>query len=128
VAIDPKHLPEDAKILQQMVLDLMAQLDREFIERSKIEALLRELLDAKRDRKSEQLSADQLALFAAAWQARQMTAEASESSAGPDDKDDARLGGTGEPGPNQKSGGRKPLPRHLKGERILHDLPEKEKH
>ena len=61
MAIDPKHLPEDAKILQQMVLDLMAQLDREFIERSKIEALLRELLDAKRDRKSEQLSADQLA-------------------------------------------------------------------
>jgi hypothetical protein len=60
VAIDPKHLPEDAKILQQMVLNLMAQLDREFIERSKIEALLRELLDAKRDRKSEQLSADQL--------------------------------------------------------------------
>jgi transposase len=129
VAIDPKHLPEDAKILQQMVLDLMAQLDREFIERSKIEALLRELLDAKRDRKSEQLSADQLALFAAAWQARQMAAEASESSAGPDDKDDdARLGGTGEPGPNKKSGGRKPLPRHLKRERILHDLPEKEKH
>ena len=44
-----------------MVLDLTAQLDREFTERSKIEALLRELLDAKRNRKSEQLSADQLA-------------------------------------------------------------------
>lgn len=36
-----------------MVLDLMAQLDREFSERSKVESLLRELLDAKRDRKSE---------------------------------------------------------------------------
>ncbi len=46
-----------------MVLDLMAQLDREFTERNKIEALLRELLDAKRNRKSEQLWADQLALF-----------------------------------------------------------------
>ena len=46
-----------------MVLDLMAQLDREFTERNKIEALLRELLDAKRNRKSEQLSDDQLALF-----------------------------------------------------------------
>jgi hypothetical protein len=78
VAIDSKHLPEDPKVLQQMVLDLMAQLDREFTERSKIETLLRELLDAKRNRKSEQLSADQLALFVAAWQARQATAEASE--------------------------------------------------
>jgi hypothetical protein len=64
VAIDPKHLPEDPQILQQMVLDLMAQLDREFTERGKIESLLRKLLDAKRSRKSEQLSADQLALFA----------------------------------------------------------------
>ena len=54
-----------------MILDLMAQLDHEFTERNKIESLLRELLDAKRNRKSEQLSADQLALFAAAWQARQ---------------------------------------------------------
>jgi hypothetical protein len=71
VAIDAKHLPDDPKVLQQMVLDLMAQLDRESAERSKFETLLRELLDAKRNRKSEQLSADQLALFAAAWQARQ---------------------------------------------------------
>jgi hypothetical protein len=55
MAIDPKHLPEDPKILQQMVLDLMGQLDREFTERHKIESLLRELLDAKRGRKSERL-------------------------------------------------------------------------
>ena len=70
MAFDPKHLPDDPKVLQQIVLDLMAQLDRESTERNKIEGLLRELLDAKRNRKSEQLSADQLALFAAAWQAR----------------------------------------------------------
>jgi hypothetical protein len=69
VAIDPKHLPDDPKALQQMVLDLMAQLDREFTERGKVETLLRELLDAKRNRKSEQLSDEQLALFAALWQA-----------------------------------------------------------
>ncbi len=75
MALDPKHLPEDPKVLQQMVLDLMAQLDREFTERNKIEALLRELLDAKRNRKSEQLSADQLALFAELLQARQAQAE-----------------------------------------------------
>jgi transposase len=129
VAIDPKHLPEDPKVLQQMVLDLMAQLDHEFAERNKIETLFRELLQAKRDRKSEQLSADQLALFAAAWQARQMTVEAPESSAGSDDKDDdAKLGGAGEAGRKGKSGGRQPLPRHLKRERILHDLPDQEKH
>ena len=71
VAIDPKHLPDDPKTLQQMVLDLMAQLDREFTGRGKVETLLRELLDAKRNRKSEQLSNEQLALFAALWQARQ---------------------------------------------------------
>ena len=58
-----------------MVLDLMTQLDREHAERSKVESLLRELLDAKRSRKSEQLSADQLALFAALWEARQKERE-----------------------------------------------------
>ncbi len=77
MAIDPQHLPEDPQILQRMVLDLMAQLDRESAERSKIQNLLRELLDAKRTRKSEQLSQDQLALFAAAWEARQAASGAS---------------------------------------------------
>jgi transposase len=128
VAIDPKHLPEDAKILQQMVLDLMVQLDREFTERNKIESLLRELLDAKRNRKSEQLSTDQLALFAAAWQARQATAEASESVDGPDDDDDDAQPGAGEADRKKKTGGRQALPRHLKRERIVHDLADSEKH
>lgn len=128
VAIDLKHLPEDPKILQQMVLDLMAQLDRECTERSKIETLLRELLDAKRDRKSEQLSADQLALFAAAWEARQTAAEASASSNRPDDEDDDAQPGAGGADRKKKTGGRQPLPRHLKRERILHDLPDEEKH
>ena len=68
-----------------MVLDLMAQLDREHTERNKIESLLRELLDAKRNRKSEQLSADQLALFAAAWEARQAEGEGPEKPDGSDD-------------------------------------------
>jgi transposase len=122
VAFDPKHLPDDPKLLQQMVLDLMAQLDREFTERSKIEALLRELLDAKRNRKSEQLSADQLALFAAAWQARQVEAPK------PSDSDDDPNAKPGESAPKKRMGGRQPLPRHLKRERIVHDLAEEEKH
>jgi transposase len=126
VALDPKHLPEDPKALQQMVLDLMAQLDREFTERSKIEALLRELLDARRNRKSEQLSADQLALFEAAWQARQAEAEPTEPD-GSDDDTNANPG-AGASAPKKRTGGRQPLPRHLKRERIVHDLAEQEKH
>src|SRR4051795_1408987 len=111
-----------------MVLDLMAQLDREFTERNKIETLLRELLDAKRNRKSEQLSADQLDLFAAAWQARQAAETAGDSADSKDDAgDDASAGDAGST-PKKRAGGRQPLPRHLKRERILHDLTEAEKH
>ena len=108
-----------------MVLDLMAQLDREFTERNKIEALLRELLDAKRSRKSEQLSADQLALFAAVWQARQAEAEAA---AAPEHSDDDDVAGAGGSAPKKRNGGRQPLPRNLKRERIVHDLADSEKH
>src|ERR1700687_3820361 len=99
-----------------MVLDLMAQLDRECTERNKIEALLRELLDARRSRKSEQLSADQLALFAAAWQAQQVEAETPAATDDSDD-DDAAPGGSNS-APKKRTGGRQPLPRHLKRERI----------
>jgi transposase len=110
-----------------MVLDLMAQLDRESNERTKVESLLRDLLDAKRNRKSEQLSVDQLALFAAVWQERQAAAEASESPDDPDDDGAAKPGSTPAT-PKNKSGGRQPLPRHLKRERIVHDLTDSEKH
>jgi len=110
-----------------MVLDLMAQLDRESNERTKVESLLRDLLDAKRNRKSEQLSVDQLALFAAIWQERQAAAETSESPDDPDDDDAAKPGSTPAT-PKKKSGGRQPLPRHLKRERIVHDLTDSEKH
>ena len=107
-----------------MVLDLIAQLDRECTERNKIEVLLRELLDARRNRKSEQLSTDQLALFAAAWQARQVDAEPKDS----DDDDPNANPGADEPASKKRTGGRQPLPRHLKRERIVHDLAEEEKH
>jgi transposase len=127
VALDPKHLPEDPKVLQQMVLDLIAQLDRECTERNKIEVLLRELLDARRNRKSEQLSADQLALFAGAWQARQAEAEPTKPD-GSDDNDPNANAGTDESASKKRTGGRQPLARHLKRERIVHDLAEEEKH
>ena len=110
-----------------MVLDLMAQLDREFSERNKIETLLRELLDGRRNRKSEQLSADQLALFAAALQARQAEATTPAAPGDSDDHDDTAAPGGGSPAPQKRAGGRQPLPRHLKRERIVHDLAEEEK-
>src|SRR5207249_11924472 len=70
----------------------------------------------------------QLALFAAAWQARQATASASESSDNPTDEDDDATPGAGSVDRKKKMGRRQPLPRHLKRERVVHDLAEKEKH
>jgi transposase len=126
VAFDPKHLPDDPKVLQRIVMDLMAQLDRESTGRNKIEALLRELLDAKRNRKSEQLSPDQLALFAELWQARQAQSESTVKRDNSDD--DAAGGGAGDSAPKKKAGGRQALPKNLLRERIVHDLAEEEKH
>ena len=130
MAIDPRHLPDDPKILQRMVLDLLAQLDRECGAKSKIEALLRELLDAKRGRKSEQLSADQLALFAAEWQAlhSEEAAAATDTNAASDKDNDDNAGPGALQSPGRKTGGRQPLAPHLKRERIVHDLTEAEKH
>jgi transposase len=88
--------------------------------------LLRELLDSKRSRKSEQLSADQLALFAELLQARQAQAESPEK--GDDSDDDAGGGASGDTAPKKRGGGRQALPKHLQRERIVHDLAEEEKH
>jgi hypothetical protein len=124
VAIDPKYLPEDPKVLQQMVLDLMAQLDRESAERTKIETLLRELLDAKRSRKGEQLTRDQLALFTELLQTRETPAEAPVKN--DDSDDDATGGATGDACQKKRTGGRQALPKNLQRERIVHDLTEEE--
>src|SRR3984885_16023827 len=102
-----------------MGLDLMAQLDRESSERTKIEALLRELLDSKRNRKSEQLSVDQLALFAAAWEARQAAAAAPPKTDHPDDQEPGAPAGGRAASPPKKNGGRQPFAQHLKRERIV---------
>ena len=129
MAIDIEHLPEDPKILQKMVLDLTAQLDRESAERLKVETILRELIEARRNRKSEQLSADQLALFAAVWEARQNT-ETTKPDEGPKDQDnDPKPESDSSPKKKQNNGGgRQPLSPHLKRERIVHDLKDAEKH
>ncbi len=129
MAIDPNTLPRDAETLRKIVVDLAAQLDRSLAEQNKYQSLLRELLEAQRNRQSEQLSKEQLALFEAAWQAHSTEAE---SAAGEDDDEldgDAGTGPTPRATSSQKrGGGRQPLARHLKRERIVHDLAEAEKH
>jgi hypothetical protein len=87
--IDPNQLPQDADALRKMVVDLADQLDRAFAEQHKYQSLLRELLEAQRNRKSEQLSKEQLALFEAARQARNAEEESDED----DDVDDDLPGG-----------------------------------
>jgi transposase len=126
VAIDPNSLPRDAETLRKIVVDLAEQLDRSLTEQNKYQSLLRELLEAQRNRKSEQLSKEQLALFEAAWKARSTDAE----SADDDDDDDLEgdAGGASNAKPAPKRGGRQALARHLKRERIVHDLAEAEKH
>jgi transposase len=118
VPVDPKTLPQDPQILQKMLVDVTAQLDR-------TERLLRQLLAAKTGRKSEQLSREQLALFAA--EAGFSLPEMEENSSGDDAEPPASSAGGSSNADSQRRG-RKPLPGHLKRERVEHDLAESEKH
>jgi transposase len=127
VPIDPNQLPEDADMLRKMVVDLAEQLDRAFAEQHKYQSLLRELLEAQRNRKSEQLSKEQLALFEAAWQA-QNAEKASDADEDDDVDDDLPSGQKASGAPSTKRTGRQALARHLTRERIVHDLSESEKY
>jgi transposase len=118
--IDPNTLPKDVDRLRKIVLDLCEQLRHESSEKDKYRSLLRELLDAQRSRKSEQLSKEQLDLFEELWKASDPE-EAAEPAAEPEqDKPQ-------EPR-EKKRRGRQPLAKTLIRERIVHDLPEAEKH
>lgn len=124
LSIDPKALPKDVDQLHELVVDLCERLKHETSEKDKYRSLLRELLDAQHNRKSEQLSKDQLALFETLWKAEQPDEEpASETGAEPSDP---------EPQPetpeNKKRKGRRSLAGHLVRERVVHDLAESEKH
>lgn len=101
-----------------MLVDLTAQLD-------KTQRLLRRLLAAKSGTRSEQISADQLRLFA---QELGINPAIEEEDEGGEDKNPDPPAATGGSGDEKKSRGRQALPRHLKRERMLHDLAESEKH
>lgn len=111
--VDPKTLPQDPETLQNMLVDVTAQLDR-------TERLLRQLLSAKTGRKSEQLSPDQLALFAAAG----LPLEEESDEESDDENPDPPSAGSSP----RRAHGRRPLAPHLKRQRIEHDLAENEKH
>jgi transposase len=129
VPIDRKQLPDNAEVLQQMVLGLIAQLDAEQARRIKTENLLRQLLAARSGRRSEQITAEQLELFEAELKAQGINVDDlskdKDSGNGSDDKDQP-------PSPGNSTAtnprGRRALPAHLKRERIVHDLTEEEKH
>ncbi len=101
-----------------MLVDLTAQLD-------KTQRLLSQLLSSKNGTRSEQLNADQLRLFGQEIKAPEAAIEK------PNNEDDLPPGSTlGRSDDKEESRprGRRPLPPHLKRERIEHDLREEEKH
>ena len=115
--VDPESLPEDSKILRQIIVDLTQQLD-------KTNRLVQQLIAARSGTRSEQLSADQLRLFV-----QELGIQASEESK-PEEKPDNDSGNP--PSASSGDGGGKPrgrqaLPKHLKRERIVHDLAEADK-
>jgi len=100
-----------------MLVDLTAQLD-------KTQRRLRQLMEAKSGTRSEQLSADQLRLFAQEFNAPEAAPETQK------DEDDVPPASDSSSGDIEASRprGRRALPSHLKRERIEHDLAEEEKH
>lgn len=123
--VDPKTLPSDAVTLQKIVVDLTAQLDTQQARLQKVERLLTQLLEARNAKRSEQLSRDQLALFAAEAAAAGVTVEDTEAEPESHNEDPPASAGGGGSG---KARGRKPLASHLQRERIEHDLNDGEKH
>lgn len=118
VPVDPNSLPQDPAVLKQMLVDLTAQLD-------KTQRLLRQLLTARSGIRSEQLSVDQLRLFA-----QELGADFP-ASAEPDKEEDSHDDPPSEGGDDRgesKPRGRSRLASHLKRERIVHDLVKEEKH
>jgi transposase len=120
VPVDPDSLPHDPAILKQMLVDLTTQLD-------KTQRLLSQLLAAKSGTRSEQLSSDQLRLFAQELSAKIPQAATAAEKDSQNDDDLGPGSGSGDENPARPRG-RRSLPAHLKRERIEHDLTGEEKH
>src|SRR3954452_21728615 len=112
-------------MLRQMLVDLTRQLDSAHGRLEKTQRLLQQLLMARSGSRSEQLSADQLRLFAQELGLGAATEPEQEPAPGKD-RDDEPPGASDSP--YRKPRGRHSLPRHLKRERRVHDLAEVEKH
>ncbi len=126
LSVDPNALPKDVDELQKLVAELCERLKHEASEKDKYRSLLRELLDAQRNRKSEQLSKHQQTLFETLWKANQPDAEEAEpeQDAAPSAEQEQQP----EKSQDKKRSGRQPLARHLVRERVIHDLATSEKH
>ena len=110
LSVDPNALPKDIDQLQKLVAELCERLKHETSEKDKYRSLLRELLEAQRNRKSEQLSKDQLALFETLWKANHPDEEEEKQ----EGAEPAAEGGQKPEKPEtNKRSGRQPLARHL---------------
>src|SRR3954470_11796118 len=90
--------------------------------KGQVPELWRERLEAQRNRKSEQLSKEQLDLFETLWKAAAHAEEDEPDAVEDDDIDnDPQDGHKPEGNPSPRRRGRQPLGRHLKRERIVHD-------
>jgi transposase len=114
VEIDRQRLPEDPKVLQQMVVALLAERDSQEQRLRQVQHLLEQLLRARYGPRRERISEHQLFLFAATiLSAQAQTPPASEKS---------KTGSTPRPGH-----GRQRLPATLERRRVVYDLGEQER-
>ena len=127
MVIDPNALPKDVDLLHKIVVEWCERLQHETTEKDKYRSLLRELLEAQRNRKSAQLSKDQLSWFEMLWKASQPEGAETEPDEKPPEWAVEPQQPPAEPPVHQRSG-RQPLASHLVRERVVHDLPEAEKH
>src|ERR1019366_3273025 len=109
-----------------MLVDLTTQLD-------KTQRLLRQLMEAKSGTRSEQLSANQLRLFAqdlsvVEFNPAELTPPEAPTEKDEDDLPPGSACGNSEDQEEGRPRGRHRLPPHLKRERVEHDLTAEEKH
>jgi hypothetical protein len=114
VEIDRHHLPEDPRVLQQMVVRLLAERDSQEQRLRQVQHLLEQLLRARYGPRRERVSEHQLFLFAVTiLSARPATPPAPDKSETPS-----------APRPGH---GRQRLPQTLERRRVIYDLGEQER-